>query len=163
MTGFVYFLRCGDFVKIGYSAFPNIRINHLRTATPYQVELIGKLAGTMAHEKALHRYFADVRHSRRQEWFRLTDGIRDIAVNGYPTDLGLSVAAASFDWELVDATAEKAGVPYFTRRKWRKRKRVPVHWWPALEEASGGVLTVADFQKLVPAAGTPPEQSESAA
>jgi hypothetical protein len=95
MTGFVYFLRCGDFVKIGFSKFPNIRINHLRTATPYQVELLGKLEGTQAHERALHRYFADVRHTKRHEWFRLTDGIMAVARNGYPDNLSVVVKEPS--------------------------------------------------------------------
>lgn len=89
MTGFVYFLRCGDFVKIGFSTFPNIRIRHLKTATPYQVELLGKLPGTVEHEKALHRYFSSIKLPTRHEWFHLSDGICDVARNGYPDNLNL--------------------------------------------------------------------------
>ena len=68
---------------------------------------------------------------------------------------------SAFDWELVDAAAESAGVPYFTRRKWRERNRVPVHWWPTLEKTSGGKLTAKDFQRLIEPAST--EHTESAA
>jgi len=87
MTGHVYFLRCGDFVKIGYSATPDVRVRDLSNATPYQVELIGLHPGSKRHEFALHKYFSNLRHSDKREWFILTDGIRDVAANGFPPDL----------------------------------------------------------------------------
>lgn len=68
MTGFVYFLRCGDFVKIGYSENPKRRLLHLQTATPYDFELIGAHKGSREQEQYLHKTFAHLRH--RHEWFR---------------------------------------------------------------------------------------------
>lgn len=61
----------------------------------------------------------------------------------------------TFNWELVDAVAESIGVAYFTRRKWRDRNRVPVHWWQTLTDASDGKLTADEFQKLVTPAPAP--------
>jgi hypothetical protein len=68
VTGFVYFLRCGDFVKIGFSADPQRRLRYLQTATPFDFELLGYHAGTKWHEQRLHKVFASLRH--RHEWFR---------------------------------------------------------------------------------------------
>lgn len=61
----------------------------------------------------------------------------------------------TFNWELVDDVAAGLGVGYFTRRKWRKRKRVPVHWWQTLADASDGKLTADEFQKLITPAPAP--------
>lgn len=58
------------------------------------------------------------------------------------------------DWEAVDMAARAAGVPYFTHRKWKARKRIPSHWWPRLIEFSDGKLTADVFMSAIPA---PPE------
>jgi hypothetical protein len=67
----VYFLRCGDFVKIGYSYDPKKRIEKVQVWSPHDCELMGIAAGGPALEKALHKEFSADRH--RGEWFRLTD------------------------------------------------------------------------------------------
>jgi DNA-binding transcriptional regulator YdaS (Cro superfamily) len=83
MTGFVYFLRCGDFVKIGYSANPKRRLRYLQTATPFDFELLGVHPGAKWQEKQLHKIFASSRH--RHEWFRADQTILEIAMSGLPS------------------------------------------------------------------------------
>lgn len=82
MTGFVYFLRCGDFVKVGYSRTPDVRVAMLKCATPYKVEKIAVLPGTRAHEQAAHRVLASVHHVR--EWFHWGPEVQQIITEGLP-------------------------------------------------------------------------------
>ena len=82
MTGFVYFLRCGDFVKVGFSLKPNLRLNALRTATPHGSELMALLPGTPEQEKLAHRALQSVHHVR--EWFRNGQEVADLIKNGIP-------------------------------------------------------------------------------
>lgn len=82
--GFIYFLRCGDFVKIGWSVKPDIRTRALKTANPYQVDVIGVWPARRHYERLLHRQFRNVRHESRREWFVLTPEIFAIAETGLP-------------------------------------------------------------------------------
>jgi DNA-binding transcriptional regulator YdaS (Cro superfamily) len=140
MTGFVYFLRCGDFVKIGYSATPDIRIRALRTGCPYPVELIGIHPGSLADEKYLHRRFSPVHHER--EWFRLVDEIRHIALTGFtrvvvqPTKTGAlarAVAMAGSQAEL----GRICGVSQVAICKAVRDGRCNPAWVPKIELALG--------------------------
>jgi DNA-binding transcriptional regulator YdaS (Cro superfamily) len=80
MSGFVYFVRCGDFVKIGFSKRPDGRLRYLRTATPFDFVLVGAHAATVHDERHLHKIFKAHRH--RGEWFRWVPEIEQVAVNG---------------------------------------------------------------------------------
>lgn len=82
MTGFVYFLRCGDYVKIGYSRTPDVRVAMLKCATPYKVEQIAVFPGTRAHEQATHKVLASVHHVR--EWFRWGPEVQQLIAEGLP-------------------------------------------------------------------------------
>jgi len=104
MTGFVYFLRCGDFVKIGYSASPKGRLRALRTSMPFDCEIVGIHSGTKNHEQQLHRIFSHLRH--RNEWFRLDESIVEIAKTGLPY---MEVAATGY--------AQNALSIYLTKHK----------------------------------------------
>lgn len=66
------------------------------------------------------------------------------------------------NWQLVEETAEKAGVPYFTRRKWRERQRVPAKWWAALVENSDGRLSMEGLARLLPDPSPASEQGAAA-
>lgn len=68
---YVYFLRCGDFVKIGRSRDPKKRLANLSTMVPYQCELLLVISGPPSLEGAMHRYFHDCRE--RYEWFALNE------------------------------------------------------------------------------------------
>lgn len=64
----VYFIKCGNFVKIGFSKNPRERLNCLQTANPNKLKLIATIKGNFKTEKGLHEAFSKYRHNR--EWFR---------------------------------------------------------------------------------------------
>lgn len=66
------------------------------------------------------------------------------------------------NWTLIEDAAGKAGVPYFTRRKWRERNRVPAKWWSALVENSDGKLSMEGLARLLPSPAPSPEQGAAA-
>lgn len=66
--GFIYIVRCHDFVKIGRSSRPYDRISTMQTCSPYELELIALFVGSEAEEAEIHRRFAP--HNHRAEWFR---------------------------------------------------------------------------------------------
>lgn len=68
MSGFIYAIRCGEFVKLGYATNPWKRRLQIRLCNPYPCEMLGFSPGTLDDEKALHSKFAEYRH--RGEWFR---------------------------------------------------------------------------------------------
>lgn len=74
---YVYFARCGEFMKIGHSSSPKRRLSEFSGSSPHDVTLILVLPthspGRL--EKALHARFAADRH--RLEWFRLSDQLLD--------------------------------------------------------------------------------------
>lgn len=55
-TGWVYFVRIGDLVKIGYTSQPDQRFRRLQPSEVLHME-----AGTMADEKRCHLAFAHLR------------------------------------------------------------------------------------------------------
>lgn len=77
-SSWIYFVRCGEFVKIGRTAnWPTERVGKLATATPYDVAVLGVMRcfrhKANAQEKEIHRMFIQDHH--RREWFRLTPQI----------------------------------------------------------------------------------------
>jgi hypothetical protein len=64
----VYFVRGGDFIKIGFSKRWQGRMSGLQTGSPVKLELLHVEPGDVAKERALHRHFHHL-HSHR-EWFR---------------------------------------------------------------------------------------------
>jgi hypothetical protein len=66
-SGYVYFLRMGPSVKIGFSKKPWARIADLRTGFSKDFDSIVCVKGTMADERAIHRRFQA--HRVTGEWF----------------------------------------------------------------------------------------------
>lgn len=69
----VYFVQCGQFVKIGMARSVRKRLRHFHQAIPFQVDLLGVVApdagqSLRAAEKAMHARFAVYRQIG--EWFR---------------------------------------------------------------------------------------------
>ena len=76
-TCFVYFLKCGDFIKIGISKRPRKTLQCLSSAGPHDVKLLLMIPGDRQMERRLHDLFRHSRH--RHEWFRATpDLLADI-------------------------------------------------------------------------------------
>jgi len=72
----IYFIRCGDFVKIGVSHTPWRRLLELQTGNPVPLELLAVIDGGEKEEAELHdRFSAD--HSNL-EWFRLSPDIQSL-------------------------------------------------------------------------------------
>lgn len=66
--GFVYFLQCGEFIKIGFTFSLATRISSIRGSTPFEVNLLGYICAPPELELSLHGQFEHLRHSG--EWFR---------------------------------------------------------------------------------------------
>lgn len=69
--GIVYFIQCGEFIKIGFtSRSPVLRLNELDCG-PVGMRILATLANrTEEHEGNLHRRFGHLRLKRRGDWFR---------------------------------------------------------------------------------------------
>lgn len=75
---FVYFIRPVGMdgpIKIGCSHQPEGRLATFSPWSPYALELIGKVPGTLEDERFLHHCFADT-HSHR-EWFHSSPKLRE--------------------------------------------------------------------------------------
>lgn len=74
----VYFLKAGDFVKIGIASSLRARVKALQTACPHPLETIGvipvDLSSAYDVERELHEKFAG--HRTHGEWFRYSDEIK---------------------------------------------------------------------------------------
>ena len=71
----IYFVECGDFIKIGFSKSIKTRIGAIATSTPYPVILLASKRGKKNTEADLHGRFAEARH--KGEWFRKTPELLD--------------------------------------------------------------------------------------
>jgi len=66
--GFVYAMRCGAFVKIGFSKHVKKRLNQIKSCNPREVHLAGTVVGDVGDEYMLHLCLN--RDHYRGEWFR---------------------------------------------------------------------------------------------
>jgi len=68
--GYVYFMRSGNVVKIGFSTNPRGRVKSLRTARPEASFICKIVKGGPATERKFHERFAAYRQAG--EWFDLS-------------------------------------------------------------------------------------------
>lgn len=73
VRGFVYFIGCGEHIKIGFSTRPLDRLRALQTSHPNELEILGTQKGTRSLESRLHKRFDDIRV--RGEWFEASDAL----------------------------------------------------------------------------------------
>jgi hypothetical protein len=71
----LYFIRSGQYVKIGVSANPWNRLVEFQTANPEPLEMLAIAPGDYGFESELHRLFAEHRHNG--EWFLDSEPIRE--------------------------------------------------------------------------------------
>lgn len=83
VSGSVYFVRCVDRIKIGFTDNWDGRFRILKTSCPYPVTVIALVPGSRHLELFLHRSFKDIR--AHGEWFREQGDLREL--------IGLMVAA----------------------------------------------------------------------
>jgi hypothetical protein len=137
MTGFVYFLRCQGYVKIGWSKTPELRLRALRTALPFTLDVLAVHPGTRADEQSLHHRFASQRY--RGEWFVTSEEIEAVAKRGFERVAlaGSRPFRAVVDrWPSSDALAVSIGAKPEAVRKWRQRDRIPSKWWLRIIKAA---------------------------
>ena len=67
----VYFVKCGEFYKVGIADNVKARLHSLQCASPYQIELVKawQCADAAAQERAIHGLLW--RYHERGEWFKL--------------------------------------------------------------------------------------------
>lgn len=70
----IYFIKCGEFVKIGCSDDPKRRFDEMKTANPYELKIIGVMDGGDIEEQRLQAAFEAYHH--KYEWFFLSKAIR---------------------------------------------------------------------------------------
>lgn len=88
MTGFIYFIGCHTFVKIGCGSSPFGRMEVLQAGCPYPLEMLAAYPGTIADESELHQRLAKFRGGR--EWFARSPEIDElirVARDLYPENL----------------------------------------------------------------------------
>ena len=81
----IYFIRSGQYVKIGRANSPLARLRQVQTGNPLQGELLAVLPGGRNSEARLHSAFAEYRV--RGEWFQLVPAIEEFitdACRDYP-------------------------------------------------------------------------------
>jgi hypothetical protein len=67
---YLYFIRCGDAVKIGVSSDPETRMQALSTGAPGKLYLLAKFPNSGNLENQCHKKLSHLRISG--EWFRYT-------------------------------------------------------------------------------------------
>lgn len=80
----VYFVKAGDFIKVGYSknekAFKT-RLSSYKTSCPFEVEVIATMDGWVDLERDILNYF--IKFHAKGEWFHYDESIVDYATNPY--------------------------------------------------------------------------------
>ena len=84
----IYFIQCGQFIKIGKANYPERRLLELQIGCPYDLTLLATLPGDEREELYFHRLFVDRRH--KGEWFALTGDEIANAIGEYLAWNGLS-------------------------------------------------------------------------
>jgi hypothetical protein len=73
-SGNVYFVRCGDFVKVGFAVDVDSRVAELQTGNPHKLQMMAVLTDVLpSTERLFHRVMHEYRH--RGEWFRLDEAV----------------------------------------------------------------------------------------
>lgn len=96
VRGYVYFIRAGKFIKIGFSTRPMERLAALQTSHPGKLEILGTRQASRDFEGELHAHFASLR--ARGEWFRAEEPLLDYIEEYTPE--GIEAANARRQYEL---------------------------------------------------------------
>lgn len=73
---YLYFIACGDAVKIGMSSDPTSRIETLAVGAPGQLYLIAMIPNMGHRENEFHKRFTHLH--LRGEWFKYTNEIHEL-------------------------------------------------------------------------------------
>jgi hypothetical protein len=81
----IYFIRNGEFVKIGRAAYPEQRLAQLQIGNPTPLELLATVPGGRGEEYVLHKHFAAF--GVGGEWFKDCDEIRAFINAPWPIEV----------------------------------------------------------------------------
>ena len=70
----IYFVKCNEYLKIGFTDNFSSRLKHARTFNPYNLEVVKVIEGTVKEERLLHEQFKKYHH--QLEWFLFSDEIK---------------------------------------------------------------------------------------
>ncbi len=96
----LYFIRSGDYVKVGTSRFPSKRLEQLQTGNPEDTYIIAEFPEQAFKEFPLHKYLSHLHI--RGEWYRYTSEIDEIISTLTQREYELS------HWEEVTANIKKS-------------------------------------------------------
>ena len=157
MSGFVYFIRSGDFVKIGYSLDPVKRLAKIGTDSPYKCEIIGIFASQDFSETEMHRKFSHL--WSRGEWFLFDQSMIDFASefgcdlqrkitivdnsNKHPLQIFSKDANVS-----IGAIAEKADISRNQLYRIMNGENTTTDTLSRISEATGGGVTIKQLVEV---------------
>ena len=72
----IYFVKCGEHIKIGVAAHVGKRVGTLQGGSAQPMELIAAVKGSTHDERALHKRLSAFR--ARGEWFRDCEEVRSV-------------------------------------------------------------------------------------
>jgi hypothetical protein len=69
----IYVMKAGEFVKIGFSKYPDKRLKQIQTGNPVSVELLCSTPGFMRSEAEIHSFLRGAGLKMNGEWYREKD------------------------------------------------------------------------------------------
>ena len=71
-TGYIYFIRCNEYIKIGKTSNLYQRVHSLQGSNPHELKLVGIYASTSLtpDEKFFHNEVEKIANKIRGEWFK---------------------------------------------------------------------------------------------
>lgn len=81
VDGWVYYVRAGDFVKIGFTTDLPARMKRLQTSSPCKLQLLVAIEGSPEREKSEHRSYRDLR--AYGEWFKMDGALLEFLGEQY--------------------------------------------------------------------------------
>lgn len=90
----IYFAKCGNFVKIGVTGAPRLRMLQLQMSNPLPIELQLLIRGDRSRELEIHAQLSALR--QRGEWYRIERPLLRLIRQLRPVDE--SHLADDIDW-----------------------------------------------------------------
>jgi len=118
----IYFIRAGNFIKIGYAVDPYSRLKQLQTGNPQKLELVGYVEGDYETEAHIHSLFADFRV--KGEWFELNTDIMAYAEKGkHRVALAEKISNMFVKKPKKKGSKARKTVPAYDLDNWREERR----------------------------------------
>lgn len=130
-VGFVYAIKCQQFVKIGWSKTVQRRFNQISANNPHEVELLGYAPGTQGDERFIQMLLWKP-YRQKGEWFRYEKLVVEVVENL------IHSGSAEYTREWLSKRIDDKRKPKTDVKSHGKRKRKP----------TGVTLTEADLDQI---------------